>query len=479
VEAAKPGIVQLSASASAFVRPRVLVPSLTALAAGLGFVHLTYRSVFLEESASILHARESWPKIWHTATGGDPNASLFYVVLKAWTAVFGDGLIAVRSLSILCAALTVPIVYAVGAHLFGPSAGIVAALLVSINAYFLQWAQVVRGYTLVTLLVTVAWYFFLVELERPRLRAELGYVASSALAFYAHYYAAWLTLVQLMVLVAVRRRAALSRSWALCYLAIGALIAPMVVRAVTLDHNPLGWLNSPPTRALWEISAQLSGDSRRLLVGILGACALVLVTGKQSPRLRFGLAVAAAWVAVPLFGAFAVSQFKPILANNYLLVCVPGLALLAGGAVSGLRSRAIAVAVLVWLIVASGPPLRTWYRYQGREDWRDAAAYVKGHGRPGDVIVFRAPIAAVSFEEHATGRGVPSRVRFGQDAPWRSLLTVANPRLWIVIAYTQAPTTQIRSALAPAFALAQSRRFEGEPGNWPITVELFVKRGPA
>jgi mannosyltransferase len=475
VETAKRGIVHSSAEASEFVRPRIVVPALTALAAGLGLLHLQYRSVFLEESVSISLARGSWAEIWHAASGGDPNASFFYSLLKLWTEVFGSGLTAVRGLSVLCAALTVPVVYAVGARLFDPIAGMIAAFLVAINAYYLQWAQVVRGYTLVTLLVAVSWYFFLVELERPSRKAEAGYITASVLAFYAHYYAAWLTLVQLGVLLAVRRRAAFTRWWIACYAVIAVLAAPMAVRALTLDHNPLGWLQSPPARALWDISAQLAGDSMRLLVGILGTLALVVVVGVRSPRLYKGLAIAAAWVVVPLFGAFAVSQYKPILANNYLLVCVPGLALLTAGAVTGLRSKVMAGAVLAWLVVVSGPPLRTWYRYPGREDWRDAVAYVEQHQRSGDGIVFRKPIAAVSYGEHTQGGEQPTQVHDSDQGSWSALARVARPRLWVVVAYQEADKEEMRAGLAPTFALVRFKRFEGIPGNWTIAVALFAR----
>ena len=477
VDAATPHPSRVVAGASELMRPRVVVPLLTVLAAGLGFVRLDFRSLYLDEVVSITRAAESWGSLWKTVRFGDPNMSFYYALLKLWTGLFGSDVTAVRSLSVVAAALTVPAVYSVGSRLLGQTAGMVAALFVALNAYFLHWAQVARSYALVALLVTVSWHFFLVALERPRWTSLAGYVASTVLAFHAHYYAAWVTLVQVGVLLAVRRRKAFTPGWVASYAVIAVLVAPMTYWALTLGRNPIGWLSRPDGTALWEISAQISGDSMRILVGILGACLLALPAARHSRRLAFGLAVAAAWVAVPLFGAFAVSQFRPIMTPYYLLVSLPGMAVLAAGAATGVRSKAVAVAIVVWLLVVSGPPLRTWHRGLSKEDWKDAAAFVTGHERPGDAIVFPAQAASIPFEAEARGRDSATLVRVDSRGDASSLSKVKNRRVWVVLAYVQSDTQQILEQLGPRYQLAGTRVFEGQPGEWNVTVQLF-RRAP-
>ena len=476
VDAATPRPSRVGAGASELIRPRVVVPLLTVLAAALGFLRLDYRSLYLDEVVSIHRAGESWSSLWTTVRFEDPNMSAYYALLKLWTGLFGSDVTAVRSLSVAVAALTVPAVYSVGSRLLGSTAGMVAALLVAVNAYFLHWAQVARSYALVALLVTLSWHFFLAALERPRWTSLSGYVTCTVLAFHAHYYAAWVTLVQVVVLLAARRRKALTRGWITSYVVIGALVAPMAYWALTLGHNPIGWLGRPGWRTLWDVSAQISGDSMRILVGILGACLLALPAARRSRQLAFGLAVAAAWVAVPLFGAFAVSQTRPILTPYYLLVSLPGLAVLAAGAVTGMRSKAVSTAILVWLLVVSGPPLRTWHRAVSQEDWKDAAAFVVGHERPGDAIVFHVPAASVPFEAEARGRDVATQIPVTSRRDVRSLARIRNDRVWLVLAYQQIATERIRAQLGQSFERVGSRRFEGQPGNWAVTVELY-RRG--
>jgi mannosyltransferase len=476
VDAATPRPSRVGAGASELIRPRVVVPALAVLAAALGFLRLDARSLYLDEVVSINRAGESWGSLWTTVRFEDPNMSAYYALLKVWTGLFGSNVTAVRSLSVVAAALTVPAVYSVGSRLLGETTGMVAALLVALNAYFLHWAQTARSYTLVALLVTLSWHFFLGALEQPRWPSLTGYVACTVLAFHAHYYAAWVTLVQVGVLLAVKRRRALTRSWIVSYAVVGVLVAPMAYWALTLGHNPIGWLSRPDGRTLWDVSAQISGDSMRILVGILGACLLALPAARRSRRLAFGLAVAAAWVAVPLFGAFAVSQTRPILTAYYLLVSLPGMAILAAAAVTGVRSKAVSVAILVWLLVVSAPPLKTWHRATSQEDWKGAAGYVVAHERPGDAIVFHVSAASRPFDAEARGRDLATHIPVTSQRDVSALSRVRNDRVWLVLAYEQIATERIRAQLARRFERVGSRRYEGQPGNWAVTVELYVRR---
>src|SRR2546425_3307417 len=119
------------------------------LAAGLGFLRLGAKSGWLDEAESVAHARLGVRSLLHVLDGGDPNMGLYYVLLHFWIRIFGESESAVRGLSVLFGVLAVPAIYLVGARLFGRAAGLVAALLLAVNAFFIQYAQEARSYSLV------------------------------------------------------------------------------------------------------------------------------------------------------------------------------------------------------------------------------------------------------------------------------------------------------------------------------------------
>ena len=448
---------------------RVVVVGLTLLTLGLGFIRLDYRALYVDEAISMGRARESWGSIWDTVTGEDPNMSLYYLLLKSWTAIVGHSWFAVRSLSVLFAALTVPVVYAIGKRLFGTSAGLVAALLLATNAFFLRYAQEARAYSLVALLVALSSYFFLLELDRPGRRTRAAYAVTCVLAFHAHFFAVWVILAQVVVLLATRRRAAFTAGWLVTYGTVALLTAPMAYAALTLGHDPIAWIAEPGWWAIRDALAQLAGDSFRQIYAVVLLCLLALPLALRSPRLRFGLAFTGAWVALPVVAAFAISQLKPIWVSKYLIVSLPGLTLLTAGAIASFRRTAVTAVAVVVLVVFTGPPLRAWYRSGGFEDWRSLAAFVDARARPGDAIAFNAPYGLDSFQRFSAGAAMPERlVPPGSD---EAVSSTDAQRVWLALAPAQFSTPSLRAGLEATYRRRLAARFPGD-----VIIELYELR---
>src|SRR5215218_4330818 len=86
----------------------------------------------------------------------DGSPPLYYALLHVWMAVFGTTETATHALSLLFAVLTVPAAWWAARGLFGPTAGLAAALLTATNPFLTHYAQETRMYALVALLGLVA-----------------------------------------------------------------------------------------------------------------------------------------------------------------------------------------------------------------------------------------------------------------------------------------------------------------------------------
>jgi mannosyltransferase len=447
------------------VHARAIVVALTVLAGLLGFLRLGYRAVNHDESITIDYARGSWLSLWHTVAGADPNMSLYYGLVKLWTSAAGDSVLAVRSISVLAATLCIPVVYAIGTRLFGTSAGLLAALLVATNVFFLRYAQEARGYALVTLLTAIATYVFLVELEQSRGWSRVAYVVSATLAFYVHFFAVWVVLIHVLTLVAARRRQALRRSWLVCYAAIAALVAPMVYVVLALGNDPIGWVAKPDAGAIPATFAQLAGDSF-LHLGVVVAVSVVALRWAVGSTLAFGIAFTASWAVIPVIGTFAVSEVKPIFLARYLIVCLPAVALLASGAITSLRPTVAAIAAAFVLVALSGPELRTWYGFRGLEDWRTLTTYVQDRTRSTDGVIYNARYAEDSVTDYWRSPEAPlPETRAGASG------ASAPARVWLVLAHSQSTTNSLRAALLERYRLESKQGFDGD-----IAVELYSRR---
>ncbi len=143
--------------------------------------------MWLDEGSSLAIAQSGWATLARLIFIDEANMELYYVLLHVWLAL-GNSELVVRALSVVFAVATLPALYALGARLFDRGVGLIAVLLLTLNATHIEYAQEARSYTLLVFLVTASFLFFLRSLQRPCLGNWCGYVLGSVLACYAHFF---------------------------------------------------------------------------------------------------------------------------------------------------------------------------------------------------------------------------------------------------------------------------------------------------
>src|SRR2546423_8067693 len=115
--------------------------------------------------------------------------------MRGWIHL-GHGEAWLRALAAVAGALAIPAIYFLGRELWGRGAGLMAALLLALNAYHIRYSQEARSYSLAALLVILSSYFLVRLLRQPSPGIRWKYSAASALAVYSHFYAVLVLLAQ-------------------------------------------------------------------------------------------------------------------------------------------------------------------------------------------------------------------------------------------------------------------------------------------
>lgn len=449
-------------AAERFETNAAVVTAALGIVTGLfAFIRLGERSIWGDEAVSISYALEPVRGLARSVSH-DPNMSLYYGSLWVWQRIFGDSVFAIRSMSVLFTAVAVPVLYAVGARLCGPTTGVIAALLLATNAFVLTYAQEARGYALVLLLTTVATYFFVDALDGSQ-RSLYAYVAFSALAFYAHFFAVFVTLGQALIAMPRRDR----RRWAAAYLAMGVLVAPIVYRSLTLGRNPINWVPRPGAHALWSAVRSLAGESGIAVIAMTVVLALAVPAFRRRHDHR--LALVLSWALLPVVVSFVISQGHSIFLPRYLIVSSPGIALLIAVAISRLVPTVAAVS-LIAIVACAIPGLWHWYSRPPVEDWKSASAFLASHAQPGDGAAYEMSWA------------IPALTYYGEgDLRWGPaddvLPTPIGRRVWLIVYYE---TRSIGAAARRLQAVLRARGLhEVAASDIPprFQLRLFAKRG--
>ena len=370
------------------------------LAAALGMFQAGELSLWRDEGFSVLLARTPWGEFGRVIVETQGNMALYYLLLKGWL-LFGDGEAVIRSLSALAAVGAVAATYGFGARLFGRNVGLIAALLLAVNSFLVQYAQEARGYSLATFLVALACLFFVRGVDVGSTRNWAAYAAAMSLAVYAHLFAAFVLLAHAVTLC-VLPRGRRSRP-TLALFAASALAAPVGITVLLTDAGQIDWIEQPTLRSLGFVARSLAGGTAIALIVYAGLGLLGLVSTARG-ELAWKPVLLTSTAALPVAVPFVLSFAKPMLIDRYTIVALPALVTLVAVGILRLRRRLAVGAALTLAVAASAIGTWNYFANAEKEDFRAATAYVFEQAGEEDAIIFYRPTRRVPVEYYVHGR---------------------------------------------------------------------------
>ncbi|HTA12153.1 MAG TPA: glycosyltransferase family 39 protein, partial [Solirubrobacteraceae bacterium] len=353
--------------------------------------------------------------------------------LIAWadSRVLGTGEIALRLPSALAGIVAVPIAWAIGAEIEGPSTATVrraaaaCAALVAVNPLFVWYSQEARAYGLFVLTGALAMLCFLRAWRQPTRGRMAAFALAGALALLTHYFAVFLLIPMALWLAwqSRTRRAALPVIGALAV--VGAALLPLI--SAQGGHGTQ-WIGR------WALTSRLEAIPQYFLTGYSGsvlghgielAVALPILAGvglglwrmseprklraAEPPgarlRLALALAIAACGVLIPIvlvgLGADYLAPRNLVAAMIPVTVVIAVLTLWpARSSLPGIAL--IAVIVLAFLAITIDIDLSP--RLQ-RGNWRDLAHDLAQRGEGGirGGVITTVELGSTPFEYYLPG----------------------------------------------------------------------------
>lgn len=149
-----------------------------------------------DEAFSALYIRYPWGEMIHRIIL-DVHPPLYYFILRVWSYIFGSSLLSLRSLSILFGVLTVWAGYKFIWQAFkSKQLALLAAVLIAINPFQIQYALEARMYTLGTFLILLSSWLLTKALENRKKKTWFLYAIAVAASIYTHYYLIFSILAQ-------------------------------------------------------------------------------------------------------------------------------------------------------------------------------------------------------------------------------------------------------------------------------------------
>jgi mannosyltransferase len=359
--------------------------------------------LWLDEALSVNIARVPLDELTDVLRH-DGSPPLYYLLLRAWTAVFGTGNTAVRLLSGLFSIATLPLAWFAGRRLGGRGCAFASLVLFASSPFAVRYATEARMYALVQLLVLAGLLALRRALERPSPGRLAVVTMLSGLLLLVHYWSIYLLATVGVVLVVLargreRRRAARR---ALVAMAAGGLLfvpwAPSFLYQSANTGTPWGERASPvhaSLAALFDIGGGPRTPAATLSVMLLLLVALgIFGRGVDSRRVELDLAVrpegraeTAVAAGTMALGLTASRLLDTAFATRYVSIVFPLVLLLAARGTRTFLDRRVRTGVL-GVAVALGLVTSLLNGLSSRTQAGEVAAYIAERGRPGDVVIY-------------------------------------------------------------------------------------------
>jgi mannosyltransferase len=468
------------------------------MATALRLFRLGTKSLWLDEATSVVLARVDRHVFVTALIHRQANMALYYVLLRGWIHL-GSSEFVIRCLSVLAGVAAIPAIYLLGARLFGPRAGRLAALLLSVHAFHIRYSQEARAYSLLVLLAILSSLFLLRSLEQPSRKNWGGYILVSTLMVYAQVFGGWMLLAQWISALLLRHEVRWKRFF-LSAATICLLISPLAgCLLFASDRSQLHWLIKPRVLDLYKFSLDMTGDGGPLLLlvyvalvlGGVGTAVSQLKSHSSEGVWKYWFLLI--WLLLPGALVLAISLRWPAFEPRFLIFCLPPLLLLAADTLTRVRSKVAFAAALTILLGLSLNGTYSYYR--GRVDaehtdnWRDATRYILTQARADDAVLFSYSEERLAFDEyrrqlHMTGSRIhefpeetdlelltlrPSR----PSAELLSNMVAGYERVWVISAFQPDPVS--RRAEAP---LAANFREYSERSFGFVRADLYADKIP-
>ncbi len=351
------------------------------------------------------------------------NGPLYPLLLRGWVALTGSSVFTLRYLSTLWGILSLAIFYKLGARLLRQNmkqnAPLWALALATFSPYLIWYAQEVKMYTFVPLLVLLALYALDRACTRPRWYWWVTVLISISLGVYSHLLVALLIPVALLWFIVRPQKS--KRAWmgavivlallVLPYLPLLSWIVPELRRVLVLGDMNTGY----PTYTLKEMliillnawSSGISGWYHTLtavLFGILFSVGLITLILQRKISLLLSLS---AWLALPLLAIWLISLRRPMFTDRYLIWCAPAFYLALGNGIASLggirfpgikKQRTLSIVLLACMIGLDIGNIHQQATVPVKPEFHKAAAYLRDNREPDELLLFQIPYNHIVFD---------------------------------------------------------------------------------
>lgn len=325
----------------------------------LRIYNLTYEGLWYDEIHSVNQAapQNTYTEVIQYSKQDQPP--LFFLSLHIWFKIFGFNDFSARFFVAFIGVIAIPTTYALGIKMGSKSIAQISALLLSVNYFHIYYSREVRFYSLLYLMSTISFLFFLYCLDSKERRFYFGYLVATVSLLYTHYYGMIIFGSQILIfffLYFFVRDRIQSIAYSLSAGVLAGLSICFWLPQIVSDLGISSFWIQPVEFPRFILVYFYKYFDNLVIAGILAFFLLwfflrlfVLKKINQESKIDlFFIYILLAWISISLLLPYLYSVFRmPMLIVRYTIVTLPAVILLVAFSISTLPRFRIILALIV------------------------------------------------------------------------------------------------------------------------------------
>lgn len=361
---------------------------------------LDYLGLWLDEGFTWREIQKTIEQIINVFTVRGSEPPLYFLIMHCWIKLFGDSEFSLRLPSAIFGSISILLMYKVATLMFDTRVGLTSVLILSLSTFHIGYAQEARSYTLVSLLTLLSVYFFISLIRNTTRTNFVGYIVSTVLLLYNHYYCCFVLIAQnihMGLLYILQKETPLKiERWIFSQVGIIILFTPWINNVakilVKVEQEGL-WIPKPSIYSLRETFLTYSGfgnfsEILFIIFTIFLFFSIISHLEKKDSRIYFLLV----WFLIPIVLPYIISLVStPIYHTRYTIPSSLAFYILVAQGMSTISSKHIKLAMVCLVIILSLVSLHDYYTYNKKEEWRELATFLNRNSTKEDLILVYPP----------------------------------------------------------------------------------------
>jgi mannosyltransferase len=323
--------------------------------------NITATGLWLDEafSVSVSDPDNRLVDVYRT-TLSDVHPPFYQILLWGYYHVFGFGEYAGRYLSAVIGVLLIPSMFVLGRKLFDEKIGVIAAWLVSINYFLIQYSQETRSYALLVLLTVLSFVVFLRCLKQSRVADFCCYFLIIAALINTHYFGCLPVFSQVLLVLYMFWRKEIEPHVVCKFAGCGLLAILTMLQGLPYTESSFSrefWISPPANIFFFKLFLFYFEDA---FLAALAAIILIFGFVSLSTNIERGRVcrLIIFWLVVGVLTPYICSVYlRPVTTYRNFIFLLPAILLVVAYAVAGIKDVAVKTLLLLVLMSFSATPL--------------------------------------------------------------------------------------------------------------------------